>query len=279
MKKIVSLAISSLLFSMDTTRAASGVYSYIANGADWPLMEKTECMKSNQSPIDLRTNGNSVPFSSESAHESSFMYENFGKAKVTNLGKTIQIDIPKDDQAKNYFTTEHVPDIRKGGDKFTAVQFHFHAKSEHTIDGKRYDMEMHIVHLVNEEKGDPVTIKYSALGFMFDVDDYDQSITPAEMNTIDAFFDSLDFGKVPEPGKAEEFVLNDNASIPLGDFVNIQKGAGRWVYTGSLTTPPCTVGVFFQVYDRVLPISRKHLNLYLAHQREYEQEVIYTKAG
>jgi len=158
-----------------------------------------------------------------------------------------------------------VPDVRGGGDKFTAVQFHFHSKSEHTIDGKRYDMEMHIVHLVNEEKGDPVTIKYSALGFMFDVDDYDQSITPDEVKTINGFFDSINLGNIPADGKAEKFVLDANATVPLGDFVNLMSDAGRWVYTGSLTTPPCTVGVFFQVYDRVLPISRKHLNLYLAH--------------
>jgi len=27
------------------------------------------------------------------------------------------------------------------------VQFHFHAPAEHTVNGKRYDAEMHIVHL------------------------------------------------------------------------------------------------------------------------------------
>jgi hypothetical protein len=168
---------------------------------------------------------------------------------------------------------------RAGPELFTAAQFHFHAKSEHTIDGKRYDMEMHIVHVADEGKGDPVPILYSALGFMFDVDDYDESITPDEQATINAFFDSFSFENIPEFGKAKKHVLNDNASVPLGDFVNLMKDAGRWVYTGSLTTPPCTVGVFFQVYDRVLPISRKHLNLYLAHQRQVSQDVVYTKAG
>ena len=125
-------------------------------------------------------------------------------------------------------------------------------------------MEMHIVHAAEGKTGDPTPILYSALGFMFDVDDYDSSVTPGEMKTINAFFDALKFENIPETGKAEKHVLNANASVPLGDLVGLQSGAGRWVYTGSLTTPPCTVGVFFQVYDRVLPISRKHLNLYLA---------------
>lgn len=30
--------------------------------------------------------------------------------------------------------------------KFTSLQFHFHAPSENTIDGRHYDLEMHIVH-------------------------------------------------------------------------------------------------------------------------------------
>ena len=29
---------------------------------------------------------------------------------------------------------------------FTPVQFHFHSPSENTINGKNYDLEMHIVH-------------------------------------------------------------------------------------------------------------------------------------
>ena len=48
--------------------------------------------------------------------------------------------------------------------------------------------------------------------------------------------------------------------------------ANRWVYTGSLTTPPCSVGVLHQVMDRVLPISPKHLNLYKKHQHQHDQK-------
>jgi len=29
---------------------------------------------------------------------------------------------------------------------YTVGQFHFHMPSEHTFDGYRYDMEMHVVH-------------------------------------------------------------------------------------------------------------------------------------
>ena len=97
MKRIATYALTALVFSIDSVSAAAGKYSYIANGADWPYMKDTECAKTNQSPIDLRTKANTHPFNTSSAKEASFTYKNFKGANVTNLGKTIQIDIPKDD--------------------------------------------------------------------------------------------------------------------------------------------------------------------------------------
>lgn len=61
--------------------------------------------------------------------------------------------------------------------------------------------------------------------------------------------------------------------------MRITNFANRWVYTGSLTTPPCSVGVYFQVVDRVLPISKKHYDLYLKQQREYVQKTIIEADG
>jgi len=179
------------------------------------------------------------------------------------LGKTIQVNIPEDSKKDNFFESGYAKDELGGDLKFSSAQFHFHAKSEHTIDGKRYDFEMHTVHFPDKAQGNDYTIVASALGLMFDVDDYDPSITPAEKQVINSFFDSLNFGNVPKGGAAEGHVLNASANIPFGDLMNIANFANRWVYTGSLTTPPCTVGVYFQVVDRVLPISKKHYDLYL----------------
>ena len=55
--------------------------------------------------------------------------------------------------------------------------------------------------------------------------------------------------------------------------------ANRWVYTGSLTTPPCTVGVYFQVVDRVLPISKRHYDWYIKQQRATDQTAYTVKNG
>lgn len=43
----------------------------------------------------------------------------------------------------------------------------------------------------------PITLIASALGIMFDVNDYDPSVTGEEKKVIDAFFDSLGFEADP----------------------------------------------------------------------------------
>jgi hypothetical protein len=47
---------------------------------------------------------------------------------------------------------------------------------------------MHVVHLANTAKNGIIA---SAMGVIFDVDDYDKSITPEQVLIIDKFFDSL----------------------------------------------------------------------------------------
>ena len=58
-----------------------------------------------------------------------------------------------------------------------------HTGSENTINGKQYDIEMHVVHTPHEDQDDwPNTNSNffaTALGVMFDVDDYDDSVTDA----------------------------------------------------------------------------------------------------
>jgi len=143
---------------------------------------------------------------------------------------------------------------------------------------------MHTVHLPKPEDGEkeikatgnPIPIIASATGLIFDTVDFDPTITPEDRKIIDKFFDSLDFANLPPtvPGgdsKAKGHSLNANASVPYGDLMRIVNFANRWVYIGSLTTPPCSIGVLHQVVDRVLPISRRHLELYKKHQHAHPQ--------
>ena len=50
--------------------------------------------------------------------------------------------------------------------EYDALQFHFHAPSEHTIDEELRDLELHIVHI----KNDGNLTKLSVLAIFFDVE-------------------------------------------------------------------------------------------------------------
>lgn len=117
------------------------------------------------------------------------------------------------------------------------------------------------------------------MGLIFDRYNYDPSVTVEEMEVINKFFDSLNFKKAPTEKSSDDpdykngqdldskgnIIFAKDVDVNYGDLTKIVNFANRWTYTGSLTTPPCTVGVYFQVVDRVLPISEEHYNAYVAH--------------
>jgi hypothetical protein len=82
----------------------------------------------------------------------------------------------------------------------------------------------------------------SATGLIFDTTDYDPSISAEDRKIIDKFFDALQLQNLP-PTAAAGHTLGKDIEIPFADLMKIVNFANRWVYTGSLTTPPCSVGV------------------------------------
>ena len=57
---------------------------------------------------------------------------------------------------------------------YRAVEAHFHLHSEHTIDKKQFDFEMHVVHPPTETDTDG---KYGVIGVLFDRVHYDKNVT------------------------------------------------------------------------------------------------------
>ena len=154
--------ISSLLLASSTMAAT---WDYKKNGADW-VDVYAACGKENQSPIDLLTS-----WDVEEAKEDAFnkLYTNQKTAiPITWNGHTSQIAVNKTTQDLQTFHSNYAKEELGATDRFTGVQFHFHHGSEHTIDGKRHDLEMHTVHLASETLND---VGYAAMGIMFSVDD------------------------------------------------------------------------------------------------------------
>jgi carbonic anhydrase len=109
------------------------------------------------------------------------------------------------------------------GDVYTASQFHFHTLSEHTIDGQRGVMELHAVFV--DTAG-----KTAVVGMLFTI------------GHENAFLDELTSAGLP---KHTGDNVTSETEINLGD--GLTDTSAYYMYSGSLTTPPCTEDVTWLV--------------------------------
>jgi carbonic anhydrase len=173
------------------------VVNYMQLGDDWPTdtsYTDNMCAGEYQSPINLRSDFEEVKFEDDKFFKhyedletsSVFTYQtNWLADKFTaqvGFAPAVEDSILK--WKPNYFTSEYM----NLTETFKVAQFHFHALSEHTIDGVRFDLEMHSVHLPDATQDGYFA---GVQGLIFDTHRYDQSITKPEIAIIDKFFDSL----------------------------------------------------------------------------------------
>ncbi|NRP75824.1 Carbonic anhydrase [Ensifer psoraleae] len=105
--------------------------------------------------------------------------------------------------------------LRRGDKPYELVQYHFHAPSEHLVEGKRFPMEVHFVHKHAE------TGALGVLGVF---------LVPGAANTT---FASL---AAAFPQKA-----GDETALHYVDPRGLLPTSLKyWAYEGSLTTPPCS---------------------------------------
>ena len=103
---------------------------------------------------------------------------------------------------------------------------------------------MHTVHTpVNQNT---TTHGYAAMGIIFDTKKYDKSISAEVVEIIDNFFESLELDKQINPIVKE---------IRYGELHSVIDSTKRYIYTGSVTIPPCAQTVFWNVIAKVYPIK------------------------
>lgn len=124
------------------------------------------------------------------------------------------------------------------GVPFEALQFHFHHPSEHTIKGKAYPAEVHLVHR-------NATGQLAVLGVLV-------TKTDADNPNFDLLLERL-------PMAANDSV-HFNTLINVGTFLGVsEQDEEYFFYEGSLTTPPCTEGVRWIVRQRPIGASTRQL--------------------
>ena len=129
------------------------------------------------------------------------------------------------------------------GDKVTnwkALQFHFHAPCEHTIDSVQHDVEFHLVHVGVDEPG-----QLLVLGIMFEKE---EGATPSE------FIESLKLENLP--------AACNNLNLKINDMVSKCVRGQKFNYPGSLTTPPCSEIVEWVLVKETLKVPPEQIKLF-----------------
>lgn len=183
------------------------------------------CDDAHQSPIDLA--------GAEPQDVANLVFNYQPSAiNIKNNGHTVQVDYDAGST------------IELDGQRYKLAQFHFHAPSEHTIDGQPAAAELHLVH-VNDDGTLPVSPKV-VVGILIQAG--------AENTALSAVWDSLYAANAtPQP---VDGMVNAADLLPA-----VQT---RYRYSGSLTTPPCTEGIDWNVMTDPIEMSQAQLDAFTA---------------
>jgi len=143
-----------------------------------------------------------------------------GAAEVVNNGHTVQVNLP-------------AGGILHAGDETTKLlQFHFHTPSEETINGKHYPMVAHFVHKADDGM-------LSVVAVLFKEGKENATLAPV-------------FAAMPAQGEAAALASFDPSTL-------LPQNHAYYKFTGSLTTPPCSDGVHWQVMKNPVELSKQQI--------------------
>lgn len=144
-------------------------------------------------------------------------------AAVQNLGHTVQVNY----EPGNRMTV--------GDTSYELAQFHFHTPSEHQLEGREFPAEIHFVHLGPDDQ-------LAVVGVL---------VKEGQENAaLSGIWSQLPQEK-GEPRQLASAKLNTRALLPAG--------SRHYLYSGSLTTPPCSETVTWMVLDKPIEMSARQI--------------------
>jgi carbonic anhydrase len=221
-------------------------WNYDTQGKDW----NCDCAEGKlQAPIDIDANKvtrspvkpvfrygkTTVDYKADMGEESPIKMEyaeNSVKIKHENLGKLITLD----------------------GNVYAATEIIFHTPSQHTINGRYYDLEVEIVH---QGESKDVISNHAIVSILF----------TSKPGVYNRFFDEIDFFNLPNPlfkkrDIKRDFNLNNIFyEIQQTDYP-MWKPFSFYTYEGSLTAPPCTQKTIHYVKSAPIEIGNTTIQLF-----------------
>lgn len=203
----------------EPVHAAHWSYEGETSPIHWAQLEQgAQCGGSQQSPINI-LDAEAVATSSDTTLLRISYAEQTHIQALLNNGHTLEYDFADGDSV--YFR----------GTGYALKQFHFHEPSEHTLNGVRYPIEMHLVH--KSAQGGILVL--SVLG------------KEGKGSAPFAFLESWLPVKQGET-KPVNTPFSLLSALP-------EDHHSYYHYTGSLTTPPCTEGVHWFVFQTPMEVS------------------------
>ncbi|XP_051530962.1 carbonic anhydrase 4-like [Myxocyprinus asiaticus] len=242
------------------------------NFTKWPKIVSQFCNGSRQSPIDIVTaNVQANP------KLTTFNFTGFGDnatfMTILNSGDSVVVNLDGDTM-----TVE-------GGDLpglYTSVQFHLHwgngssgPGSEHTVDGKKYPMELHIVNVHSKYNGSVKealaandTTGLAVLGFFIEG-------TNDTSNTKSWKILTSYLSNITNAGNTTSDIMNQITMDSLLENVDRTK---YYRYQGSLTTPSCNEVVIWTVFKDTIKVSHELISLFSStvHFKDTSPQILIT---
>ncbi|XP_067345228.1 carbonic anhydrase 4-like [Channa argus] len=224
------------------------------NDTTWAVTFPAFCNGTRQSPINI-VSASAKPNSNLTA----FTFQNYNNKSalqlIQNTHHTVRVSLGSGVNIS-------------GGDlseSYDSLQFHLHwgngssvPGSEHTVDGKRFPMELHIVNTKSRYNGnttlaseDPNGI--AAFGFLIEVMPGNATGQPEAWRNLTSYLTNI---------------TNSGDSVSMAPGISLDDllvGVNRtkyYRYLGSLTTPDCNEAVVWTVFKDSIKVSKDLIDLF-----------------
>ncbi|XP_051523799.1 carbonic anhydrase 4-like [Myxocyprinus asiaticus] len=226
------------------------------NFTTWPKIVSDFCSGSKQSPIDIVTAKVQA-----NSNLTSFNFTGFGDnttfLAITNSGDSVVVKL---DDSTMTVDGGNLPGM------YNSVQFHLHwgngssaPGSEHTVDGKQFPMELHIVNVHSKYNGNVSsaiasndTTGLAVLSFF--IEGTNDTSNTKSWKTLTSYLSN-----VTNAGDTTTDIMNQ---ITMDSLLGNVDRTKYYRYQGSLTTPSCNEVVIWTVFKDTIKVSHELISLF-----------------